>query len=107
MTGLPVLGRITDGSPILQVNSSGYIKNMLEAIRQGLSLMGQGIDNSPVVPLEESPEAKSIGHSMTLERDETDRRKLRSYLLQLSEMAGRSKKGELPWIGLVLRHSWA
>lgn len=58
-------------------------------IGEVLSLMGQGIDNSPVVPLEESPEAKSIGHSMTLEKDETNIEKLKMHLLQLSEMVGR------------------
>lgn len=67
--------------------------NLLRAhfgiIGEALHLMGQGIDNSPVVPLEESPEAKSIGHSMTLERDETDIDKLKMHLLQLSEMVGR------------------
>lgn len=73
-----------------------------------LNQMGQGIDNSPVVPLEESPEAKSIGHSMTLEKDELDRDKLKNYLLQLSEMVGRRLRRELfcgKTICLTIRYS--
>lgn len=59
-----------------------------------LVLMGQGIDNSPVVPLENMPGAKSIGHSMTLEKDETDSGKIKVHLLQLSEMVGRRLRRE-------------
>ena len=51
--------------------------------------MGQGIDNSPVMPMEESDEVKSVGHSMTLPRDIDRREEILRYLLQLSEMVGR------------------
>jgi DNA polymerase-4 len=51
--------------------------------------MGQGIDNSPVTPLEESDEVKSVGHSMTLRRDVDRREDILKYMLQLSEMVGR------------------
>jgi len=51
--------------------------------------MGRGIDNSPVIPLEEEQAVKSVGHSMTLAQDVTGREGLRKYLLQLSEMVGR------------------
>jgi DNA polymerase-4 len=54
-----------------------------------LSLMGKGIDDSPVVPAEEAEEVKSVGHSMTLERDISDRGEILKFLLQLSEMVGR------------------
>jgi len=54
-----------------------------------LSAMGLGRDDSPVVALEAEPEAKSIGHSMTLERDVSNRNRLEIHLLQLSEMVGR------------------
>lgn len=54
-----------------------------------LSQMGQGIDDSPVVPQEEEEQVKSIGHSMTLPRDIEDRDDIHKRLLQLSEMVGR------------------
>lgn len=51
--------------------------------------MGQGIDNSPVTPLEEDDEVKSVGHSMTLRQDVDRREDILKYMLQLSEMVGR------------------
>jgi DNA polymerase-4 len=54
-----------------------------------LQLMGQGIDDSPVAPIEEDDEVKSVGHSMTLRQDVTKREDILKYLLQLSEMVGR------------------
>lgn len=54
-----------------------------------LKQMGQGIDDSPVVPADEAEEVKSVGHSMTLKRDITGRTEILRFLLQLSEMVGR------------------
>jgi len=51
--------------------------------------MGQGIDDSPVMPQEEEDEVKSVGHSMTLRRDIHLREDILKNLLQLSEMVGR------------------
>jgi len=51
--------------------------------------MGQGVDDSPVVPVENQQEVKSVGHSMTLEQDISSRRDIEKYLLQLAEMVGR------------------
>jgi len=53
-----------------------------------LKLMGQGIDESPVIPIGQEDDVKSVGHSMTLERDISDFQEIRRYLLQLSEMVG-------------------
>ena len=58
-------------------------------IGRQLKLMGQGIDDSPVVPMEEEEQVKSIGHSMTLPKDVDDRGQILKRLLQLSEMVGR------------------
>jgi DNA polymerase-4 len=58
-------------------------------VGERLSLMGRGIDNSPVVPAGEAEEVKSVGHSMTLDRDITERKEILKYLLQLAEMVGR------------------
>ena len=54
-----------------------------------LRQMGRGADDSPVVPLEEAPDPKSIGHSLTFPRDIAQRDLLEFYLLRLSEMVGR------------------
>ncbi len=54
-----------------------------------LQQMGRGIDTSPVVPADEQEEVKSVGHSMTLERDIESRHDMLKYLLQLAEMVGR------------------
>jgi DNA polymerase-4 len=59
--------------------------------------MGLGIDDSPVVPMEEADEVKSVGHSMTLERDIGDRKEILTYLLQLSEMVGRRARRYNVW----------
>ena len=58
-------------------------------VGERLQQMGRGIDNSPVVPAEDEQEVKSVGHSMTLERDIERRQDILKYLLQLSEMVGR------------------
>jgi DNA polymerase-4 len=54
-----------------------------------LHRMGKGLDDSPVVPAEETEPVKSVGHSMTLERDAERRTDILKHLLQLSEMVGR------------------
>jgi DNA polymerase-4 len=58
-------------------------------IGERLQQMGRGIDNSPIMALEDEQDVKSVGHSMTLKRDISDRRDIERYLLQLSEMVGR------------------
>lgn len=64
------------------------LKRRFGVVGERLSQMGRGLDDSPVVPPEEEPEVKSVGHSMTLAQDVTGREGLRKYLLQLSEMVG-------------------
>jgi len=58
-------------------------------VGERLSLMGRGIDESPVVPVGKEATAKSVGHSTTLPRDVSDRGVIRRHLLHLSEMVGR------------------
>lgn len=58
-------------------------------IGRRLKQMGQGGDDSPVIPFGEEDEVKSVGHSSTLERDIDDPQEIRRFLLQLSEMVGR------------------
>lgn len=59
-----------------------------------LSLMGRGIDLSPVAPYasdspDEEERVKSVGHSTTLPFDVTDKSLIKSYLLRLTEKAAR------------------
>ncbi len=63
--------------------------NKFGVIGDKLHRMGLGIDESPVVPIEDTPDAKSVGHSMTLERNVSNGEEMERYLLQLSEMVGR------------------
>lgn len=65
------------------------LKRKFGVIGERLHYMGLGVDISPVVPLEEADEVKSVGHSMTLEHDIEDRQEILKFLLQLSEMVGR------------------
>ena len=66
-------------------------------VGEQLSRMGRGIDDSPVIPVEESDPVKSVGHSMTLERDISLRKEILKYLLQLSEMVGRRARRYNVW----------
>jgi DNA polymerase-4 len=59
------------------------------AIGEGLHKMGLGLDDSPVVPFDEEEDAKSISHSVTLEKDTSDPNILKKVLLQLSERVSR------------------
>jgi len=55
-----------------------------------LKQMGMGADSSPVTPmLSGIQDVKSVGHSVTLGRDITDRALMKRILLTLSEMVGR------------------
>lgn len=92
-SALAVLGIKTCGE--LGRAPVSLLRRRFGIIGEAMSLMGQGIDNSPVVPLEETPDPKSIGHSMTLEKDESNRENLKNYLMQLSEMVGRRLRREL------------
>ena len=68
---------------------ASVLRTRFGIIGERLKLMGMGADESPVTPSEEEGEAKSVGHSMTLGRDTSDRDELAMHMLQLSEMVGR------------------
>jgi len=54
-----------------------------------LKHMGLGQDDTPVMPYYHIPETKSMGHSVTLDKDINDIEQIRRVLLKLSEMVGR------------------
>lgn len=63
------------------------LRNKFGIIGETLSLMGKGLCDRSLIVRPEDP--KSIGHSWTLPQDVYDRKRIESYLLQLSEMVGR------------------
>ncbi len=73
------------------------LRKRFGVIGEQLSRMGRGIDESPVIPAEGSDPVKSVGHSMTLERDIEERGEILRHLLQLSEMVGRRARRYNVW----------
>jgi DNA polymerase IV len=67
----------------------GALTATFGVIGQGLKMVAQGEDDSPVVTCEEAPDAKSIGHDHTLSRDESDPVPLLAHLLRLSDQVAR------------------
>jgi DNA polymerase IV len=79
-------------------------------IGERLRDMGLGIDGDPVVTLDsqEEEEAKSMGHSMTLDDDCSDPAMIERHMLQLSEKVGRRlRRGSYTGrtVSLVLRYA--
>ncbi|MCL4390017.1 MAG: DNA polymerase IV [Patescibacteria group bacterium] len=56
--------------------------------------MAFGIDNAPVVASDTGPEAKSFSHTLTLERETSDRKQVEAVLLYLAEKAARRMRQE-------------
>jgi len=63
-------------------------------IGERLHEMGLGLDDCPVLPFDEEEDAKSISHSVTLEKDTSDPDILKKVLLQLSEKVSRRMRRE-------------
>ena len=88
--------------------SMPQLKHTFGIIGERLVLMAQGIDDSPVIPLEKESDVKSVGHSMTLEKDISDMETIERLILQLSEMVGRRmRKGGYSGrtVALTIRYS--
>ena len=65
------------------------VKRFGIAYGEHLWMMGQGRDDSRVLPYWHETPAKSVGHSYTLPRETRDINEIKSYLLRLSESTGR------------------
>jgi DNA polymerase-4 len=79
-------------------------------IGERLRNMGLGIDDDPVEPsnAQEEEEARSMGHSMTLDEDCSDITMIERHILQLSEKVGRRlRRGSYTGrtVTLVLRYA--
>ncbi|MEW6324745.1 MAG: DNA polymerase IV [Nitrospirota bacterium] len=68
-----------------------WLVSQFGIIGRTLSAMGRGEDDAPVLATatEQEPEPKSVGHSMTLERDIRNKDQAEIVLLQLAGMVGR------------------
>lgn len=74
---------------------------------QALKRMGQGLDESPVTPMGQAPEAKSMGHAYTLPRDTDDAVEIRGTLLRLCEQVARRLRADGArgrTVGLTVRY---
>jgi DNA polymerase-4 len=79
--GITTCGELGRASLSLLINRFGIIGRRLKA-------MGLGLDDSPVVPLDAGPSPRSVGHSMTLDRDASNVNDLEPHLLELSTKVG-------------------
>lgn len=61
---------------------------------ESLKEMGQGKDNSSVMPFGYEPRARSIGHSMTLPYDISNQEEMLSRILELSDLVARRMRRE-------------
>jgi DNA polymerase-4 len=68
---------------------SGILERRFGLIGRMLHRMARGMDVSPVVPFGVGPDARSIGHSMTLDQDVCSKDEIAWYVLLLAEMVGR------------------
>ena len=59
------------------------LKEKFGVVGERLHYMGLGVDETPIVPIGQEDAAKSVGHSMTFQRDITLRQEILRYLLQL------------------------
>ena len=69
--------------------SVGLLKTRFGVVGLTLKAMGQGICETPLVPYYEAPEAKSVGHSVTLPEDVHSMERVRGVIFSLSEKVGR------------------
>ena len=82
MLGIRTCGELGRADPLA-------LRRHFGVVGEDLIRMARGVDDSPVVPVEQSPDPKSVGHSMTFDRDISCRQTLEDYLLLLAEMVGR------------------
>jgi DNA polymerase IV len=66
---------------------ASLLRNKFGIQGESLKHMGQGLCDRPLIVKDEDP--KSIGHSMTLPEDISDREAMKAELLKLSSMVGR------------------
>jgi DNA polymerase-4 len=73
---------------------SGILERRFGLIGRMLHRMARGMDVSPVVPFGAEPDARSKGHSMTLDQDVHSKEEIAWYVRMLAEMVGRRLRSE-------------
>jgi len=84
------------------------LRSIFGALGGKLYNMARGIDDEPVIPEELVSDAKSIGNSMTLDKDCINIDKLKAYILELSELVGKRLRHEgfqCKGVELTIRYS--
>lgn len=90
----PRLAKYLNAMGIVSCGQLGRVPASLLERRFGimgrmLHNMARGADDSPVVRFGTEPDAKSMGHTMTVQRDLKSRKEISWYIFLLSEMLGR------------------
>jgi len=67
----------------------GILERRFGLIGTMLYRMARGVDDSSVAPFGAAPDARSIGHSMTLDQDVQGKEEIAWYVFLLAEMVGR------------------
>ncbi len=78
----------------LQKVPLAFLRRRFGVTGEWLHNAAHGRDSSRVIPKEENPPARSIGHSMTLKNDAETRGDVDTFLLQLAEMTGRRLRAQ-------------
>lgn len=65
------------------------LKERFGSLGERLHHMGLGIDETPVIPLNQAPDPESFGHFVTLPEDTDDSTIISGFLLRLCEQVGR------------------
>jgi DNA polymerase-4 len=80
--GITTCGQLGKIPPDILERRFGLIGKMLYR-------MAKGMDESSVTPFGAAPDARSMGHSMTLDQDICSKDEIAGYILLLAEMVGR------------------
>ena len=85
---------ITTCGALAQVDVRHLIRRVGRSAGMQLARLAHGIDERPIVPVDRTPPAKSVGHLHTLAHDTSDIELMRAVLLELSEKVGRRLRAE-------------
>ena len=85
---------ITTCGELAQVDPQRLIRRFGRSAGVHLAQLARGIDERPVVPIDRTPPAKSVGHLHTLPHDTSDGELMRAVLLDLSEKVGRRLRAD-------------
>ena len=86
--GITTCGELAQVAPDVLIKQFGLCAGL------HLARLARGIDERPIIPTDESPAAKSMGHLHTLSHNTDDPTLLQAVLLDLSEKVGRRLRAE-------------